>query len=57
LTEHATSGSDGRLRTVEKELAELKEANAALWHAVTALSERVAEATQAEEIIRRARAE
>ncbi len=42
--------------SLEDRMATLEETVSALFAAVTALGERVAEATQAEEIIRRARA-
>lgn len=48
---------EDRLATLEKEVADMRADREAMWKAVTALGERVAEATQAEEIIRRARAE
>lgn len=41
---------------LEQEVADLKEERKTMWEAITALGERVAEATQVEEIIRRARA-
>lgn len=48
---------EGRLAALEEEVAGLRKDREVLWEAVTALSERVAEATQAEEIIRRAHAQ
>ena len=45
-----------RLATLEKEVAELQLDREALWEALTAIGVRVDQATQAEEIIRRARA-
>ena len=45
-----------RVTDLEQEVAELKGERKIMWEAITALAERVAEATQVEEIIRRARA-
>ena len=45
-----------RVTNLEQEVADLKKEREVMWEAITALGERVAEATGVEEIIRRARA-